>query len=114
MYVDVVGTQAEVRDPDNCQALDVRVSAADRGSVDAALRASGLGGWNGGREADLNVARLRAAAARGPVGPDWPQRWEAMLRYAATKGWLSADGAHVRAHQVHLEDQCVEPDARRV
>ncbi|HEY3632647.1 MAG TPA: hypothetical protein VGL21_17210 [Jatrophihabitantaceae bacterium] len=103
MYVEVRGTKVQVRDPDNCRALDVRVSAADRASLDTALRASGLGAWTGGPEADLNVAELRAAAARGPVGADWPQRWDAMLDYAATKDWLTADGEHVRAHLVNLD-----------
>ena len=100
MYVAVRGTQVEVGDPDNCRALDVRVSAADRRGLDDALRAAGLGGWDGGDEADLNVAALRAAAALGPVGADWPSRWEAMVSYATTKGWLSADGTQLRAHLV--------------
>jgi hypothetical protein len=103
MYVEVRGTKVQVRDPDNCRALDVRVSAADRASLDTALRATSLGAWTGGPEADLNVAELRAAAARGPVGADWPQRWDAMLSYAAAKGWLTADGTHVRAHLVNLD-----------
>ena len=103
MYVEVQGARAEVRDPDNCQALDVRASAGDRPGVDAALRAAGLGGWDGGAEADLSLVGLRAAAAGGPIGPDWAQRWDAMVRYAAAKGWLSADGAHLRAHIVDLD-----------
>ena len=103
MYVEVRGTKAEVRDPDNCRALDVRVSAEDRQTLDAALRASGLGNWNGGNEADLTTVALRAAAALGPVGPDWPSRWDAMISYATTKGWLSEDGTQLRAHLVDLD-----------
>jgi hypothetical protein len=103
VYVEVRGEQAEVRDPDNCHALDVRVSAGDRLGLDAVLRAAGLGGWDGGGEADLSTAGLRAAAASGPVGSDWPDRWQAMVRYADVNGWLSPDGAHLRAHLVDID-----------
>jgi hypothetical protein len=103
VYVEVRGEQAEVRDPDNCQALDVRIWTGDRLGVDAALRAAGLGGWDGGAEADLSIAGLHAAAAGGRVGPDWPDRWHAMVRYAEVKGWLSPDGVHLRAHLADID-----------
>ena len=34
----------------------------------------------------------------GRVGPGWQQDFEAMIAYAARKGWLSDDGTQVRAH----------------
>jgi hypothetical protein len=36
--------------------------------------------------------------AAGRVGPKWEQDFDAMIAYAARKGWLSEDGARVRAH----------------
>lgn len=103
MYVVVRGERADVHDTDNCRALDVRVAAADRLHLDRALRSAGLGGWNGGAEAELTVAGVHAAASRGDVGADWQQRWDEMISYAAAKGWLTADGSGVRAHLVDLD-----------
>jgi hypothetical protein len=103
VYVEVRGEQADVRDPDNCRALDVRVSAGDRLGVDAALRAAGLGRRDGGAEAHLSIAALHAAAAGGLVASDWPDRWHAMIRYAEMNGWVSPDGTHLRAHLVDID-----------
>jgi hypothetical protein len=103
VYVEVRGERAEVRDANNCRELDVRVAAADRPHLDRALCAAGLGIWDGGAEAELTVAGLRGAASSGGIGPDWQQRWDAMVGYAASKGWLTADGSGVRAHLVDLD-----------
>jgi hypothetical protein len=43
----------------------------------------------------LGTVRRMAA---GRVGPDWEQKFDAMVAYAARKGWLSEDGTKVRAH----------------
>jgi len=40
---------------------------------------------------------LRRLAA-GRVGPTWEQDLDEMIAYATRKGWLSEDGARVRAH----------------
>jgi hypothetical protein len=39
-------------------------------------------------------------AAEGRVGPDWPGEFEAMLAYAAAKGWLVGE-----AIEAHVEQQ---------
>jgi hypothetical protein len=103
MFVEIRGDHAEVCDPDNCRALDVRVGAGDRPHLDRTLRAAGLGGWAGGAEAELTVSGLHAAASAAGVGGDWQERWDAMLGYAATKGWLTAGGSGVLAHLVDLD-----------
>ena len=41
-----------------------------------------------------SVRRLAA----GRVSPNWAQDFDAMIAYAARKGWLSEDGTRVRAH----------------
>jgi hypothetical protein len=43
----------------------------------------------------LDTVRRMAA---GRVGPDWEQKFDTMIDYAARKGWLSEDGTRVRAH----------------
>ena len=104
MYIAVTATGVRVDDADDCTALDVRAAVDVRPSLDEALRRSQLGTWDGGAEAELGVAELRSRAAAADVAPDWARRWEAMIAYAGRKGWLSHDGATVRAHVVDLPD----------
>ena len=104
MYVAVTAAGIRLGDADDCTALDVRAAADVRPSLDEVLRRSRLGTWDGGAEAELHVAELRSRAAPGDVSPDWAQRWESMIAYAGRKGWLSDDGATVRAHIVDLPD----------
>ena len=48
----------------------------------------------------LDLAVLRSRAQLVATAEDWAQRWEAMVRFAEDRGWLSADG---RSVQVHVE-----------
>jgi hypothetical protein len=100
VYVLVADGSADVRDADDCTSLEVRIAADDSADLSGALAASGLGSWAGGTEVDLVVDGLHALAHSAATTPDWAQRWTAMLSYAAGKGWLSPDGATVRAHVV--------------
>ncbi|GAA4523233.1 hypothetical protein [Amycolatopsis samaneae] len=96
MFVHVSGDGARVAEGDDCTRLHV-ASELDPAATGAALREAGLGELADGRDdARLSVEALRAAASRDPVGEDWPGRWDAMLAYAARKGWL--DGEKVTAH----------------
>jgi hypothetical protein len=104
MYVEIRGAQAVVGDPDECRSLDVRTGPGDRPAVDAVLRGTGLGRWDGSGDVELAVAGLRAAAFGAEVGADWPHRWDAMVAYARTKGWLTEDGLYLRAHLVGVDE----------
>lgn len=44
---------------------------------------------------DIGSARAVVVNARGDAGGDG---FDAMISYAASKGWLDDDGSHVRAH----------------
>jgi hypothetical protein len=83
-----------LNDPGDCR----RFNVVDDGSVplDAALRAAGAG-YAHGVGAMIDVSWLRGQA-HDQVDANWPADFAAMLRYAAAKGWLSADRSHVRAH----------------
>ena len=106
MYVEVTAAGVRVGAADDCTSLDVRAAPDSRPSLDEALRGSGLGAWDGGTEASLNVAELRRRAAAQDVLPGWAQRWAlctdnaAMIAYARRQGWLSPDGTTVRAHVI--------------
>ncbi len=45
----------------------------------------------------LDVAVARAIGAE-QAGADWTDRYDGMLAYAASKGWVDGSGTHVRAH----------------
>jgi hypothetical protein len=104
VYVAVTAAGVQVRAADDCSSLDVRAASGLRSSLDEALRHARLGQWNGGDEADLELAELRRRAVAEGVPPDWTQRWDDMIAYAGRRGWLSPDGTTVRAHVVDLTD----------
>lgn len=106
MYVavTVAGVSVSVGAADDCTSLDVRAARDLRSSLDEALRQAKLGQWDGGDEADLQVAELRRRAIAEGVSVGWARRWDDMISYAGQHGWLSANGATVRAHVVDLPD----------
>jgi hypothetical protein len=104
VYVAVTVTGVRVGGADDCTSLDVRTAPDLRSSLDEALRQAKLGQWDGGDEADLQVAELRRRAVAESVSAGWARRWDDMISYAGRQGWLSADGATVRAHVVDLLD----------
>lgn len=46
----------------------------------------------------IDVARLREAGLAGTDAPDFGERFDGMIAYAAKKGWLDESGERVRAH----------------
>jgi hypothetical protein len=76
----------------DCKRLSV--DAADRGRAGGRLTAAGAGAPLDADHVEIDVAWLRAGAA----GQATPADLDAMLAYAGSKGWLSADGLRVRAH----------------
>jgi hypothetical protein len=102
VYVAVTAAGVRVGAPGDCTSLEVRAAPDLRSSLDEALRHAGLGWWDGGAEADLQLAELRRRAVAAGVSAGWARRWDDMIGYAGHRGWLSADGATVRAHVVDL------------
>jgi hypothetical protein len=95
MYVLVTPASVTLEDPDNFKQFHVAVEGAVD-DVGATLRRAGFGsmGENG---ALIAVEAIRAAAA-GRVDEGWSGGFEAMLDHARTKGWLTGNGAAIRAH----------------
>ncbi len=66
------------------------------GSLSAALGTMGNTDPDG-KHLWINIDDLRKAAA--PANDvDWPLQFNAMIQYAATKGWLDDAAARVRVH----------------
>jgi hypothetical protein len=98
------GSQATVEDAGNLGQLHVefRGVSDDAGSV--ALTAAGLGSIDA-EQAWLDIAALRAAGgasvrAAGDDAADWGLQFDAMIAYAASKGWTEPGRSAVRAHIV--------------
>jgi hypothetical protein len=86
-----------LQEPDDCKRFHLTARGAGEDAVSAAL--AGAGRLDGTDHAWIGVEAVRRMAA-GQVEPDWSDRFEAMLRFAAGRGWLSADGAEIQAHCV--------------
>ncbi len=92
MYVRITkSTKAELVDPEVLDKLSVEI-------VGDAPHDLGKFGSFDGDHAWLGVAALRNAAHDQGVGEDWDERFDGMLAYAQTKGWLSSSGTALRAH----------------
>jgi hypothetical protein len=85
-------------DPADCGRFHVELHGqGDDAALDAALRASDIGSSAAPGEAEVRVDAVRRMAV-GSVGDSWEKDFDAMLSYAGSKGWLSADGTTIRAH----------------
>jgi hypothetical protein len=90
------GVRATVKDTHNLKQLHVEFRDVPDEAGAQALSRAGLGSVD--REhAWLDVSALRAA---GDGGADWGGEFDAMLAYAASKGWTDPDQSRVRAHIV--------------
>ena len=98
MFVSVAGSGARVLEPEDTKRLAVRVHEA----ADLARAIATLGRVDAdGEHVWLTIESLRSTALAA-VEPDRRDRWvesfDAMVAYAVSKGWGSADGRAVRAH----------------
>ena len=88
--------RAAVEDAGNLRQLHAEFRGVDDRAAAAALSAAGLGELSGDH-VWLSVAGLRAA---GDASPEWAAGFDGMIAYAASQGWVDADGTRVRAHVV--------------
>jgi hypothetical protein len=100
VVVDMAGEPATVvlEEPADCGRFHVTArGGGDVGTLDTALRSTAVGTVDGDGEALVDVDAVRRLAA-GSVGETWETDFAAMLGYARSKGWLTKDGASIRAH----------------
>ncbi len=100
VVVDMTAAPASValEEPADCGRFHVAVrGTGDAADLESALRGSAVGTVDGDGEALVDVAAVRRLAA-GSVDETWETDFAAMLDYARSKGWLSEDGASIRAH----------------
>jgi hypothetical protein len=92
--------EARVVDIDDLGRLHVALGQVTDEEAADVLERAGLGRFQDGDTAVLDVAALRAAAEPRATAPDWQAQWDRMIASARGNGWLSDDGASL---QVHVE-----------
>lgn len=101
MYMLLSSAQHEavvtLEEPDDCTRFHVAIHGLSEDAARQALAREELGMLDIHEAAWIEIAALRRLAS-GRVQPDWPERFEGMLRYAGRKGWLSSGGSSVRGH----------------
>jgi hypothetical protein len=98
IVVNLVTGDVTLTDPDDFTGFDMRlVGSADQRRLGEIVGTAKLGYLlYGGTHVAVDPMGLRSLA--GPLATDsWEAGFSAMCDYAATKGWLGADGT-VRAH----------------
>ncbi|MCI3273465.1 hypothetical protein [Streptomyces cylindrosporus] len=98
VHVDVGRRRCEVRDAGDLKRLSVVVAGEaadeeiDRTSAPLARLLSPTHAW-------VSVRELRAACAREDDA-DWVREFDAMVAFAASRGWTDGTGTRLRAHVV--------------
>ncbi|MGW1786580.1 hypothetical protein ACWCQQ_47115 [Streptomyces sp. NPDC002143] len=102
VHVDVGRRHCEVRDAGDLKRLSVEVAGEapddeiDRTAAPLVRLQSPTHAW-------VSVRELRAACAR-EGDPAWVREFDAMVAYAASKGWVDDAGTSLRAHVVREAD----------
>jgi hypothetical protein len=100
MIVDIDDTAVALTEPDDCGRFHVRVPPGlSVEELDAVLASAGAGYRSGTDQVAVTISWLRLSAHDVP--PDWADRFDKMLAFAGTKGWLTDDGAAVYGHVTH-------------
>jgi hypothetical protein len=101
MYVQVdlgaTPPAVSLEEPEDCKRFHVAVvNGRDATMVFGALVDAAAGRLEGD-DAWIAVDAVRRLAA-GRVGPGWDADFDAMLAFAASKGWLDPTGGSIQAH----------------
>ena len=100
MYLEVflgsAGSTASLQDVGDLRSLKVVVHPGDGGTLDAAL--DGIGRLAETGDAFLEVAALKRLAGAAAQDPKWLAEFDAMVSYAASRGWVDDEGQALQAH----------------
>jgi hypothetical protein len=101
LYIQVVPAEPQpvvsLEEPDDCRRFHVAIGDLSLDVAEQALEREDVGTFSDHNTAWIKITALRTLAETR-VPPDWSERFDAMLRYAETKGWLSTDGTQVNGH----------------
>ncbi len=96
MIVEVTADGVRLVAPDDVRGFHIDLASGV--DLAAALHEHGWGTLaDDDDHAWVSIGAVRRAAV-GNVDADWDESFDGMLAYAGTKGWLDADGTHIKAH----------------
>ena len=98
MIISITRDHCHVVDADDCARLHVTADDLDDDEAGNALRRAELGRAGEAAHVWLAIDALRAAARADASNLDWDKRFDAMIAFARSKGWLDASGEFVAAH----------------
>ena len=101
MYIQVAPAEPKpvvsLEEPDDCRRFHVAIGNLPEDVARQALERDDVGTLSDHDTAWIKITALRKLAETR-VQQDWPERFDGMLRYAQSKGWLSSDGTQVSGH----------------
>ena len=98
MIIVITHDHSYIESADDCTRLHVTAATLDDAAAGAALQSAGLGRQGEPAHVWLAVDALRTTARAAASIPDWDNRFDAMIAFARSRGWLDASGEHVAAH----------------
>jgi hypothetical protein len=93
--VDRAATSVTVVEPDVLDAFSARSDTTDDAVVGEAMGPAGHAA--GDAHVWVDAAWVRSQVGDS-AGPDWVERFDQMVAYAASKGWTDEAGTHIKAH----------------
>lgn len=93
--VDRAAASVTVVEPDVLDAFSARSDTLDDAAVGAAMGPAGRAA--GDAHVWVDAAWIRSQVG-DTAGADWGDRFDAMVAYAASKGWTDGTGTHIKAH----------------
>jgi hypothetical protein len=97
MIVTIGLSGVDLVDPDDCTRFHVGVPAGTDPERAGDQLADAGAGYLADGAAFIGIDWLRGQAA-GEVSADWADRFDSMLDFAASRGWLTTGRTHVRGH----------------
>jgi len=98
LMIDTLNGTVEIGEAGDCKRLSAEVRGD--GSLSAALGTLGSPDADG-KHLWISIDGLRKAAAPANDAV-WPSQFDAMIQYAASKGWLDGTAARVRVHWTQI------------
>ena len=102
MYVEIdlvhLGAGAALREPEDLGSLKVVVHGPPERRDGLAAAVANVGRVDPSGDVFLSIDALKRLAGERVATAEWLQRFDGMVAYAASHGWVDAAGATLRAH----------------
>src|ERR1700750_3455421 len=94
----LTSSELELLELEDLRSLKVLVMGASEPGAALAETLAPLGRLDDTGHVFLDIEALKRAASALGTDETWPSAFDEMVRYARSKGWVSADGRALKAH----------------